>query len=127
MRFSTLTFLSRFAGLLRAAGLGLALLLLAPVAARAQTWMVSTDAYVKLGVMDKFGALGTYSAKFVVTNQTSGKSYILVKEVANGQNGIDVIYPSEPTEPDYFKSDTGEAGRRHRQFRSQQHGRPGSL
>lgn len=97
--------------MLRVAGLGLALMLLAPTASQAQTWMVSTDAFMKLGVMDKFGTLGAYSAKFVVTNITSGKAYILVKEVANGQNGIDVVFPSEPTEPDYFKADTGEAAR----------------
>ncbi|WP_375437212.1 hypothetical protein [uncultured Hymenobacter sp.] len=97
--------------MLRIVGLGLALMLLAPTASQAQTWMVSTDAFMKLGVMDKFGSLGTYSAKFVVTNTTNGKAYILVKEVANGQNGIDVIFPSEPSEPDYFKADTGEAAR----------------
>ncbi|MBC8081878.1 MAG: hypothetical protein H7Z21_01595 [Hymenobacter sp.] len=111
MSISTPVFSCRFTSLLRATGLALGLLLLAPAAAQAQTWMVSTDAYVKLGVMDKFGVLGAYSAKFVVTNSTSGKSYILVKEVATGQNGIDVIFPSEPSEPDYFKSEAGEAGR----------------
>ena len=86
-------------------------MLLEPTASQAQTWMVSTDAFVKLGVMDKFGTLGTYSAKFVVTNITNGKSYILVKEVGGGHNGIDVVFPSEPSEPDYFKADTGEAAR----------------
>ncbi len=86
-------------------------MVLTSTASQAQTWMVSTDAYMKLGVMDKFGSLGAYTAKFVVTNTTSGKSYFLAKEVANGQNGIDVIFPSEPSEPDYFKAETGEAGR----------------
>ena len=111
MGVSTRIFSARLTSLLRVAGLGLALMLLAPTASQAQTWMVSTDAFMKLGVMDKFGTLGTYSAKFVVTNTTSGKAYILVKEVANGQNGIDVVFPSEPAEPDYFKADTGEAAR----------------
>ena len=73
--------------------------------------MVSTDPYIKMGVMDKFGQLGAYSARFVVTNQTTGKEYVLVKEVASGQNGVDVLFPSEPSEPDYFKTATGEAAR----------------
>ncbi len=97
--------------LLRVAGLMVALLCLAPLGAQAQTWMVSTDAYLKLGVMDKFGQLGGFSAKFVVTNETNGKAYILVKQVTGGQNGVDVIFPSEPSEPDYFKSESGEAAR----------------
>lgn len=111
MPLSTPSTFSRFTSVLRAAGLVAALLLLAPLAASAQTWLVSTDAYIKMGVMDKFGQLGGYSAKFVVTNQTSGKSYILTKEVTGGQNGVDVIFPSEPSEPDYFKTDTGEAAK----------------
>lgn len=110
MSISTIAFPAPFPALLRAAALGLALFLLTPARAQAQTWMVSTDAYVRLGVMDKFGALGAYSAKFVVTNNTTGKSYSLVREVGNGQNGIDVIFPSAPSEADYFKSETGEAG-----------------
>ncbi|QNH61252.1 hypothetical protein [Hymenobacter sediminicola] len=111
MRVSTPSTFHRLTSTLRAAGLALALLLLAPLCAQAQTWMVSTDAYIKMGVMDKFGQLGTYSAKFVVTDQTSGKAYILVKEVGAGQNGVDVIFPSEPSEPDYFKTETGEAAK----------------
>ncbi|HEX8426837.1 hypothetical protein [Hymenobacter sp.] len=111
MGVSTLNFSKQLTSLLRVAGLGVALMLLSSTDLKAQTWMVSTDAFMKLGVMDKFGSLGAYSAKFVVTNNTSGKVYILVKEVAGGQNGIDVIFPSEPTEPDYFKAETGEAAR----------------
>ncbi|HEX8349830.1 MAG TPA: hypothetical protein VF598_07700 [Hymenobacter sp.] len=100
-----------FARACRAFGLLLALFLLSPTASRAQTWMVSTDPYVKLGVLDKFGLLGTYSAKFIVTNQTTGKEYTLTKEVASPQKGIDVVFPSEPSEPDYFVSGTGEAAK----------------
>jgi len=106
---ATATLFSSLSRLLTAAGVGLLLLLLAPTAAHAQTWMVSTDPYVKLGVNDKYGQLGAYSARFVVTNQKTGKAYILVKEVAAGQNGVDVVFPSEPAEVDYFKTDTNEA------------------
>ena len=111
MGISTPVVSSRFTFLLRAAGLALTLFLLAPTTSQAQTWMVSTDAYMKLGVMDKFGTLGPYTARFVVTNTRTGKNYFLVKEVVSGQTGVDVIFPSEPSEPDYFKSETGEAGR----------------
>jgi len=96
--------------LVRAAGVAVALLLFTSTASQAQTWLVSTDTYVKLGVVDKFGQLGAYTAKFVVTNQSTGKAYILEKQVAKGQNGVDVIFPSEPSEPDYFKSERNEAG-----------------
>ncbi|SHM25054.1 hypothetical protein [Hymenobacter psychrotolerans] len=109
MRVSTSLTFHHLTSALRAAGLVLALLVLAPLGAKAQTWMVSTDAYIKMGVMDKFGQLGEYSAKFVVTDQTSGKAYVLVKQVTAGRNGIDVIFPSEATESDYFKTETGEA------------------
>ncbi|MBO0360797.1 hypothetical protein J0X19_22750 [Hymenobacter sp. BT186] len=111
MGISTPVFSTRILSILRPLGLALALLLLAPVASQAQTWMVSTDAYMKLGVMDKYGTLGTYKARFVVTNTRTSKTYFLVKEVPTGQNGVDVIFPSEPSEPDYFKSETGEAAR----------------
>ncbi|MCC2548079.1 hypothetical protein LJY25_16640 [Hymenobacter sp. BT175] len=109
MTFTLPTF--RLARLLRVAGLLLALQVLAPATSHAQTWMVSTDAYIKMGVMDKFGQLGSYTARFVVTNQTSGKEYILEKQVTKGQNGVDVIFPSEPSEPDYFKGPNGEAAK----------------
>ena len=109
MLFSTPCLPAPLTRLLPVAGLGLALLLLAPNRAHAQTWLVSTDAYVKLGVVDKFGTLGAYSAHFVVTSRTSGKVYVLVKEVAAGQNGVDVVFPSEPSEADYFKTDKNEA------------------
>ncbi|OON68895.1 hypothetical protein B0919_12060 [Hymenobacter sp. CRA2] len=93
----------RFSGLL---GLLLVLMLWAP-RVQAQTWLVSTDAFVKIGVSDKFGQLGAYTAKFVVTNQTSGKIFSLVKEVEKGQNGVDVTFPSPATEADFFKTDAG--------------------
>lgn len=100
-----------FTRLLRVAGLLLVLAVCTPSVSKAQTWLVSTDAYMKLGVMDKFGQLGAFSAKFVVVNQATGKEYVLVKQVPAGQHGVDVIFPSEPTDADYFKSETGEAAR----------------
>ena len=94
----------------RAAGVLVVLLLLgAAPAAHAQTWMVSTTAYIKLGILDKYGQLGTYTATFVVHNERSGKDYILVKELTKGQAGVDVLFPTEPADPDYFKTETGEA------------------
>lgn len=96
---------------LRVAGLLLALVVFSPSTSKAQTWLVSTDAYVKLGVVDKFGQLGAYTAKFVVIHQNTGKEYTLVKQIPAGQNGVDVIFPSEPTEADYFKTDRNEAGK----------------
>lgn len=96
---------------LKLASLFLVLIVLSPTQARAQTWLVSTDAYIKIGVMDKFGQLGSYNATFVVTDQTSGKEYLLTKEVEKGQNGVDVLFPSEPSEADYFKTEKGEAAR----------------
>ncbi|MBB4600845.1 hypothetical protein HNQ93_001794 [Hymenobacter luteus] len=107
MRVSTPAFsLSR---VLRVAGLLLALMVFSPATSKAQTWLVSTDAYVKLGVVDKFSQLGAYTAKFVVINQETGKEYILSKQIPKGQNGIDVIFPSEASEADYFKTESGEA------------------
>lgn len=110
MQTSTRTFATRLSRVLRVAGLLLVLLAFRATTAQAQTWMVSTDAYIKLGVMDKYGQLGTYTAKFVVTSDT-GKQYILVKEVEKGQNGVDVMYPADPTNGDYFKTDANEAAR----------------
>ncbi|MBG8552062.1 hypothetical protein [Hymenobacter guriensis] len=97
--------------LLRVAGLLLVMLAFRPATAQAQTWMVSTDAYIRLGVMDKYGALGTYTAKFVVTSESTGKEYILVKDIEKGQNGADVMYPADPLNGDYFKSEAGEAAK----------------
>ena len=85
------------------------LLLGAAPAARAQTWMVSTTAQIKLGVLDKYGQLGTYEATFVVHNERSGKDYFLAKQLAKGQSGVDVLFPTDPSDPEYFKSEKGEA------------------
>ncbi|OGX90458.1 hypothetical protein [Hymenobacter coccineus] len=88
----------------------LALLWLAvPAPARAQTWMVSTTAHVTLGVLDKYGQLGPYTATFVVHSERTGKDYQLVRNIEKGQNGVDVMFPSEASSPDYFKASTGEA------------------
>jgi hypothetical protein len=86
-----------------------ALLLGAAPAARAQTWMVSTTAQIKLGVLDKYGQLGAYTATFVVHSERSGKDFLLVKELTKGQTGIDVLFPTDPSDPDYFKTENGEA------------------
>ncbi|MFD1466889.1 hypothetical protein ACFQ48_01535 [Hymenobacter caeli] len=83
--------------------------LAAPAPARAQTWMVSTTAHVTLGVLDKYGQLGAYTATFVVRSERTGKEYQLVKSIEKGQNGADVLFPSEATTSDYFKASTGEA------------------
>jgi hypothetical protein len=79
--------------------------------ARAQTWMVSTTASIKMGVLDKYGQLGPYSATFVVRNEKTGIEYQLVKQLEKGQSGIDVLFPTEPSDPDYFKTATGEAAK----------------
>ena len=80
----------------------------APVPAHAQTWMVSTTAHVTLGVLDKYGQLGPYTAKFVVHSEHTGKDYQLVRNIERGQNGVDVLFPSEVTASEYFKATTGE-------------------
>ncbi|GAB2953770.1 hypothetical protein GCM10027048_18760 [Hymenobacter coalescens] len=103
MHTSTSAMWKRCGGLL---GLLLVLLLWAPKA-QAQTWLVSTDPFVKIGVSDKFGQLGAYTAKFIVTNQTTGKEYSLVKNVEKGQNGVDVLFPTPPTEADFFQTSAG--------------------
>lgn len=95
---------ARFAGVL----VGLLLLGAAP-SAHAQTWMVSTTAHIKLGILDKYGQLGPYTATFVVHSEKTGKDYILVKELTQNQTGVDVLFPTEPTDPQYFKTETGEA------------------
>lgn len=92
------------------AGLLLGLLLLATApAAKAQTWMVSTTAQIKLGVLDKYGQLGPYIATFIVHNERTGKDYFLVKEMVKGQTGVDVLFPTDASDPEYFKAESGEA------------------
>jgi len=94
----------------RAAGLVLALTLLAGARpAQAQTWMVSTTAQIKLGILDKYGQLGPYTATFVVHSEKTGKDYFLVKELTKGQTGVDVLFPTDPSDPQYFKAESGEA------------------
>lgn len=94
----------------RTVGALVALLLLGAVpAAHAQTWMVSTTAQIKLGILDKYGQLGPYTATFVVHNERTGKDYLLVKELTKGQTGVDVLFPTDPADPDYFKAESGEA------------------
>jgi hypothetical protein len=98
-------------GPVRAALRGAALLLiiwgLPTGGAQAQTWMVSTTAQVKLGILDKYGSLGQYTATFVVREEKTGKEYFLTKEVPKGESGIDVLFPTEPTESNYFKTASG--------------------
>ena len=99
---------SLLAGWVAGALVALLLLGVSP-SARAQTWMVSTTAQIKLGVLDKYGQIGPYSATFIVHSERTGKDYYLVKELAKGQTGVDVLFPTEPSDPEYFKSETGEA------------------
>ncbi|MBO2033304.1 hypothetical protein J4D99_18045 [Siccationidurans ginsengisoli] len=75
--------------------------------AHAQTWMVSTTPYIKLGVLDKYNALGGFAAVFIVTNEKNGQEYLLTKQVAKGENGVDVFFPTEPSDPEYFKNMQG--------------------
>ncbi|SFQ01209.1 hypothetical protein [Hymenobacter arizonensis] len=94
----------------RVTGALVALLLLsAAPKAHAQTWMVSTNAQIKLGILDKYGQLGPYSATFIVHSERTGQDFYLVKELAKGQTGVDVLFPTDPSDPDYFKSEKGEA------------------
>ena len=92
-----------------AAALVVMLLLSSAPKAHAQTWMVSTTAQIKLGVLDKYGQLGSYTAIFIVHSEKTGKDYLLVKELAKGQTGVDVLFPTDPSDPEYFKAETGEA------------------
>ena len=87
----------------------LGLLCCAAPAVHAQTWMVSTTAQIKLGILDKYGQLGPYTATFVVHSERTGKDYLLVKEVGKGQNGVDVLFPTDPADPQYFKTAADEA------------------
>ncbi|NML65065.1 hypothetical protein HHL22_07585 [Hymenobacter sp. RP-2-7] len=76
-------------------------------AAKAQTWMVSTTPYIKLGVLDKYHSLDGYQAVFIVTSERDHQEYMLVKTVAKTEQGVDVLFPSEPTDPEYFKNPKG--------------------
>ena len=92
-----------------AGALAFLLFLGAAPAAHSQTWMVSTTAQIKLGILDKYGQLGPYTATFVVHNERTGKDYLLVKELTTGQTGVDVLFPTDPADPNYFKTESGEA------------------
>lgn len=81
--------------------------LVTPITAKAQTWMVSTTAHIKLGVLDKYNSLNGYKAVFIVTSQRNNQEYLLERDVPKGENGVDVLFPSEPTEPTYFKDMKG--------------------
>jgi hypothetical protein len=96
-------------GLLRRGAAVLTLLVgsLFASSAHAQTWMVSTTPYIKLGVLDKYNALGSYSAVFIVTNEKNGQEFLLTKQVPKGENGVDVFFPTEPSDPEYFKNMQG--------------------
>lgn len=86
----------------------LVLLWMLPTAkAQAQTWMVSTTSQVKIGILDKYGSLGQYTATFVVHEEKSGKDYMLTKEVPKGESGVDVLFPTEASESNYFKTAAG--------------------
>lgn len=74
---------------------------------QAQTWMVSTTTQVKIGILDKYGALGQYAATFVVREEKSGKEYFLTKDIPKGESGIDVLFPTEASESNYFKTAAG--------------------
>ena len=94
----------------RVVGALVALLLLgAAPSAHAQTWMVSTNAQIKMGILDKYGQLGPYTATFVVHSERTGKDYFLVKDLAQGQTGVDVLFPTDASDPQYFKTEAGEA------------------
>lgn len=80
---------------------------LAAPAVHAQTWMVSTTAYVKLGVSDKYNSLGGYKASFIVTGEREDQVYYLEQDAAAGENSIDVLFPSEPSAANYFKNTKG--------------------
>ena len=88
---------------------GMFLLMGTAPTAHAQTWMVSTTAQIKLGILDKYGQIGPYTATFVVHSEKTGKDYLLVKELTKGQTGVDVLFPTDPSDPEYFKADSGEA------------------
>lgn len=85
----------------------MALLLSCAPKSNAQTWMVSTTAHVKLGVLDKYNSLGGYNPVFVVICERDGQEYFLEKTVPKGESGIDVLFPSEPSDPEYFKNVKG--------------------
>ena len=77
-------------------GAALLALSLATSTAQAQTWMVSTTPYIKLGVLDKYNSLGGYTATFFVKSERSGQEFMLTKQVPKGESGVDILFPTEP-------------------------------
>lgn len=71
---------------------------------QAQTWMVSTTPHIKLGVLDKYHSLDGYEAVFIVMSDRDHQEYTLTKTVPKNEYGVDVMFPSEATDPEYFKS-----------------------
>jgi len=69
--------------------------------------MVSTTPYIKLGVLDKYNSLGGYTATFFVKSERSGQEFMLTKQVPKGESGVDILFPTEPSDPDYFKNSAG--------------------
>lgn len=69
--------------------------------------MVSTSPYIKLGILDKYNALGGFNANFIVKNEKTGQEFMLTKQVPKGENGVDVFFPTEPSDPEYFKNMAG--------------------
>jgi len=73
-------------------------------AAHAQTRMVSTMPHIKLGVLDKYHSLDGYQAVSVVTSERDHQEHLLTKTVAKTEQGVDVLFPSEASDPEYFKN-----------------------
>ncbi|MGI4835140.1 MAG: hypothetical protein ACRYFK_16935 [Janthinobacterium lividum] len=69
--------------------------------------MVSTTPYIKLGVLDKYHSLDGYQAVFIVTSERDHQEYMLIKTVAKDEQGVDVLFPSEATDSEYFKNPKG--------------------
>jgi len=84
----------------------LALALLSSPAFAAPIWQQSVSQKVTLGVRDKFGELGKYTAKFVVTTQL-GEIYTRTIEVPKGDFGGNFGYVEFPSSQ--FKSEGREA------------------
>jgi hypothetical protein len=102
---SSFTGINKLRYVLGSAVLLIGSLLVHPV--KAQTWMVSTTPHIKLGVLDKYNALGGFTANFIVIDEKTKQEFILIKQVPKGESGVDVLFPTEPSDPDYFKNAKG--------------------
>ena len=38
-----------------------------------------------------------------MTSEKTGQEFLLIKQVAKGESGVDVLFPTEPSDPEYFK------------------------